>query len=542
LTPELRDRFFERLGAELHNLYGPTEAAVDVTCQPCRRGDRERVVPIGRPVANTRTHLVDGSGRPLPPGVAGELLIGGVQLARGYRHRPALTAERFVPNPLSGEPFGVGERLYRTGDLARYRPDGAIEFLGRLDHQVKLRGMRIELGEIEAALSSHPEVGEAVVLLREDRLVAYLVSRRQGPPAVRALREYLNNALPEYMVPAAFAFLDALPLTPNGKVDRAALGRRALPAPDRSEVSPAADLVAPRDPTAELVAGIWAEVLGREQVGMHDNFFELGGHSLVATQLVSRVRETFAVEVALRKIFAAPTVAELARIIEAARLEQRGLRIPPIVPVAREEELSLSFAQQRLWFLYQLEPETPAYHVSAAVRLSGAVEAGILERIFNEVVRRHEALRTTFTTAGGRPLQVIAERLHLPLPVADLERLPESRREAEARRLAGDEMQRLFDLTVGPLVRLNLLRLAEEDHVLAVTMHHIVSDGWSMGIFIRELSVLLEDFSQAKASPLAELPIQYADFAHWQRQWLDGEVLEAELAYWRAELAGAPPH
>ncbi|MCP4660219.1 MAG: amino acid adenylation domain-containing protein, partial [bacterium] len=528
----------------LLNAYGPTENTTFTTWQRVRAVPAgARTVPIGSPIANTEVYVLDRSLEPVPVGVAGELYAGGDGLARGYAGRAQLSAEKFVPHPFAARP---GERLYRTGDLVRYLPEGAIEFLGRIDHQVKLRGFRVELGEIEAVLNGHGNVRESVVLVRDEiaagdgrrspaRLVAYVVAGGEPLPAVRELREFLSQALPDYMVPAVVVFLDALPLTPNGKVDR-----RALPAPAASEILPEGELAAPGNPTEELLAGIWGEVLGVGGVGVHDDFFELGGHSLMATQLASRVRETFAVELPLRKIFEAPTVAELAAIIEAAQLEQRGLRIPPMVPVARDQELALSFAQQRLWFLYQLEPETPAYNVSAAVRLSGAVDAGIIERIFNEVVRRHEALRTTFTTAAGRPIQVIAERLRLPLPVADLDRLPEPRREAEARRLAGEEAQRPFDLAVGPLVRLTLLRLAEQDHVLAMTMHHIVSDGWSMGIFIRELSVLLEAFSQGNPSPLAELPLQYADFAHWQGQWLAGKVLEAEMAYWRVELAGAP--
>ncbi|MCP4664328.1 MAG: AMP-binding protein, partial [bacterium] len=531
-------------GRLLH-VYGPTESTTFTTWQRVREVPAgARTVPIGSPIANTEVYVLDRSLEPVPVGVAGELLAGGDGLARGYAGRAQLSAEKFVPHPFAARP---GERLYRTGDLVRTLPEGSIEFLGRIDHQVKLRGFRVELGEIEAVLSSHGGVRESVVLVRDEiaqgggpaRLVAYVVADREPRPAVRELRQFLNKDLPDYMVPSAFVFLDALPLLPNGKVNR-----RALPAPAPSEVSPEGEFVAPGNPTEELLAGIWEEVLGVTRVGVHDNFFELGGHSLMATQVASRVRETFAVEVPLDKLFEAPTLSELAAIVDAAQLGKRGLEAPPMVAVARDRKfrdgVPLSFAQQRLWFFHQWEPGSSAYNIPATVRLSGAVAAAIIERIFNEVVRRHEALRTTFTTSGERPVQVIAERLRLPLPVADLERLPEPRRRAEARRLADEEAQRLFDLTVGPLVRVTLLRLAEEDHVLLVTMHHIVSDGWSMGIFIRELSVLFEAFSLGNPSPLAELPLQYADFAHWQRRWLSGEVLEAEAAYWRERLVDAP--
>ncbi|MCP4662506.1 MAG: AMP-binding protein, partial [bacterium] len=537
-SPELARRW--SAGRRFWNAYGPTETTVCATGGRYLGGAR---LPIGTPIANARVYLVDRRGRRVGTGTVGELCVAGAGVARGYLERPALTAERFIPDPMAG---AGGERLYRTGDLARYLPDGAVEFLGRIDHQVKIRGFRVELGEIEAVLSRHPAVRESAVVVTEQaqgdrrplpaRLVAYLVVTGTAP-AARDLREYLQETLPDYMVPWAFAMLEALPLTPAGKVDRATLERRPLPAAERSW-DVAQD---PGDPIEELLAGIWAAVLGSGRVGPHDNFFELGGHSLLATQVASRVREAFAVEVPLQRLFEAPTVAELADVVRLLRREQEGVALPPLLPVARDRELPLSFAQQRLWFLDQLDPGSSAYHIPLAVRLGGTVDAGLLERIFSEVVRRHEVLRTTFAAAAGEPRQVIAGELEVPLPVVDLEPLAAGDRRREAERLAAAEARRPFDLSAGPLVRFTLVRLAADDQVVMATMHHIVSDGWSMGVFLRELAALSEAFSRGESSPLAELPVQYADFAHWQRRWLAGEVLEAQLGYWRVELAGAPP-
>ncbi|MCP4658066.1 MAG: amino acid adenylation domain-containing protein, partial [bacterium] len=545
----VREVLGRRFPGRLLHVYGPTESTTFTTWQRVREVPAgARTVPIGAPIANTEVYVLDRSLAAVPVGVSGELYAGGDGLARGYAGRAQLSAEKFVPHPFAARP---GRRLYRTGDLVRTLPEGRIEFLGRIDHQVKLRGFRVELGEIEAVLNRHHGVRECVVMVRDEsaggdgrgaakRLVAYVVAAGELRPAERELREFLKKALPDYMVPAFLGFLDALPLTPNGKVDRTALDRRALPALDALR----ADFVAPADPTEELLAGIWAEVLDREQVGAGDNFFELGGHSLLATQVVSRMRETLGVELPLRKLFEASTLAELAGMVQSARQEARGVVLPPLVPVGRDQELPLSFAQQRLWFLDQFEPASAAYNMPSPLRLSGAVNAARLEWIFNALVRRHEVLRTSFPAVAGRPRQVIAARLELPLPLADLRSLAQERREAEARRLVAEETLRPFDLRTGPLIRSTLLRLADEDHVLLLTMHHIVSDGWSMGILSRELQALYAAalYAVSARSELPELPIQYADFAHWQRQWLTGEVLEAELAYWRAELAGAPPH
>ncbi len=536
LSPGLRRRFRERLAARLENLYGPTEASVDVTAWDCAAEARGGIVPIGRPVANTRIHLLDRPLQPVPAGIPGELCIGGVQLARGYLNRPDLTAERFVPDPCGETP---GDRLYRTGDLARHLPDGAVEYLGRLDFQVKVRGFRIELGEIESVLASHPGVREAVVVARgedaEDRrLVAYVVPQAGAAPEVPELRAFLAARVPEHMVPPAWVVLDELPLTPSGKVDR-----RALPAPEAAGAAAGA-FVAPRNPVEEMLAAIWAEVLGQERVGVQDNFFHLGGHSLLATRIVSRVRTVLGVELPVRALFERPTVAELSVAIEAELRAGSGTAAPPLVPVPRDRDLPLSFSQERVWFFTQLEPESPAYNMPTAVRLEGALDAAVLDASLGEILARHESLRTTFHLAGEQPVQRIAPPRPFRFPQVDLSGLPADRREAEAQRLAGGEGRRPFDLARGPLLRGTLLRLSREDHVLLFNMHHIVADGWSIGLMLRELAALYPACSARRPSPLPPLPVQYADFAVWQREWLRGDVLSSLLARSRERLEGAP--
>ena len=533
LPTRVVERFQHRSKAKLYNVYGPTETIIDSTFWLCEGANHCSSSPIGRPIPNARIYILNHALRPLPIGVAGQMHIGGVSLARGYLNRPELTAEKFIPDPFSAEP---GARMYKTGDLARYLPDGNIEFLGRGDHQVKIRGFRIELGEIEAALGQHPAVRKAVVLAREDapgekRLVAYVVAESTADE----LRRFLKDKLPDHMVPAVFVLLDTLPLLSNGKIDQ-----RALPAPDRTRPELDKIFVAPRTPTEELLAEIWAQVLDLERVGIHDNFFDLGGHSLLATQAVSRMRDAFQVDIPLRRLFEVPTVAGLAESIEAARQAGQNLSAPPILPVPRNGDPALSFAQQRLWFFNQLDPDNPAYNIPAAGRLKGPLNLAALEQCLNEIVKRHESLRTTFGKVDGRPTQVIAPTLTIKLPVVDLRELPASERETEVRRLVTAEAQRPFDLSQGPLIRGTVLRLGDEEHVGLLTMHHIVSDGWSTGILIREMAALYVAFCAGGSSPLPALPIQYADFAHWQRQWLQGEVLETQIAYWKEQLAGAP--
>jgi amino acid adenylation domain-containing protein len=522
---------------QIINGYGPTEGTTFTCCYPIKDEEWNYGIPIGGAINNTQVYVFDRKQQVVPVGVVGELYIGGAGLARGYLREPELTAERFVPHPYGRE---EGERLYRTGDMVRYLEDGRLEFMGRVDHQVKVRGYRIELGEIETVLERHGSVREAAVLAREDvpgekRLVAYVVRHPESQVTVTQLLEYVSNKLPVYMAPSAFVMLDQMPLTPNGKIDR-----RALPAPEHSRPELEQSYVSPRMPIEEIVAGVWAQLLRVEQVGIDDDFFELGGHSLLATQVISRVRELFNVEIELRVMFAQPTVRALVEVIEERLRVNEGLAAPPVVPVGRDRDLPLSFAQQRLWFLDQLEPGSSFYHIPAAVRLRGTLDLTALEQSFREVIRRHESLRTRFGVVNGVPVQMIDEAPEFTLPVLDLSTVAEGEREAKARRVATEESQRPFDLSAGPLLRASVLRLSEQEHVLLCTMHHIISDGWSMGVLIRELTTLYEAFAQGESSPLPELGIQYADYAHWQREWLQGEVLEKQLSYWKQQLDGAP--
>nr|QEO73625.1 condensation domain-containing protein [uncultured bacterium] len=528
-----------RHGARLVNMFGQTETTGIATTQPIPvdGGERVEVVGVGRPIAGARVHLVDAGLRSVPIGIPGEVCIGGIGVARGYHGAPDLTAARFIPDPFAAEP---GSRLYRTGDLGRFRWDGTLEFLGRMDQQVKIRGFRVELGEIEGALTGHPGVRQAVVTAREAgpgdrRLVAYVVAEPNADLAADELRGLLAARLPDYMVPSAYVFLESLPLNPNGKIDRA-----ALPEPDAARGASAGEGdAAPRTPTEETVAKIWAQVLKLDTVGIHAHFSRLGGHSLLATQIISRVREAFQVELPLRSLFEAPTVAGMAERIEARLREGGHDEAPPLVPVPREERPPLSFAQQRLWVVDRMEPGNPFYNIPVAVRLTGRLDPDALERSLNEVVRRHEVLRTTFAEHQGQPYQVIVPSLVLELPVIDLRDKAPEERERRAKQLATEDVGRPFDLAGGPLVRPTLLHLDEQEWVLILTLHHIVSDAWSMGILVEELTTLYKAFCQGGASPLSELELQYADFAAWQRRWLQGPVLQAQLGYWKRLLQGA---
>ncbi|MET0395456.1 MAG: non-ribosomal peptide synthase/polyketide synthase [Longimicrobiaceae bacterium] len=520
-------------GARIWNLYGPTEATANATAARLEPGGR---VSIGRPVDNVQAYVLDAELNPVPVGVPGELYVAGAGVARGYLGRPDLTAGAFLPGP-SGAP---GSRMYRTGDRACWRADGELEYLGRADRQVKIRGFRIEPGEIEAALLAHPGVGEAVAVAREDppgerRLAAYVVASpgAAAPPTEGELRAHLAARLPGYMVPAAIVPLGALPRTPSGKLDRGAL---PAPADARREHGH----VAPRTATELLVAEAFSEVLGAGPVGVDDDFFELGGHSLLATRVVSRLRAELAVEVPLRAIFEAPTVAALARSVEAAL----GTAAPAAPRIPRRPDRGpapLSFAQQRLWFIHQLDPRSSAYNMPYALRLRGALDVAALRRSATELARRHEAVRTVLVAEGGEAVQVVLPAAPVPCPVVDLAALPAESRAAEMMRRVDEEGRRPFDLARGPVLRVLLVRLAEEDWALCFTMHHVASDGWSMGVLVREVSALYGAYSRGGESPLPELEIQYADFAVWQRTWLAGERLDAQLRYWRERLDGAPP-
>ncbi|HEV7514789.1 MAG TPA: amino acid adenylation domain-containing protein, partial [Thermoanaerobaculia bacterium] len=552
LSPAHVERVLRGLpGTRLINGYGPTEGTTFTACAALEASGKEAratastapmapIVPIGRPVANTYVAVLDGEDRPVPVGVVGELVVGGDGLARGYRGRPGLTAERFRPDP--GEEREGGARVYRTGDRVRWLNDGQLEFLGRLDHQVKLRGFRIEPGEIEAALVAHPRVAQAAVLVRVDqagekRLVAWVVGT--AGEVGEDLRGYLWARLPEYMVPSAITELPALPLNANGKVDRRALTELEI----QAAAGGAAVHVPPRTPVEELVAAIWSEVLAVERVGAEDDFFALGGHSLLATRAISRVRQAFGVELPLHSLFDAATVATFAREVESALAGPRpGRPVPPLLPVGRDRDLPLSFAQERLWLIDRLQPGSAAYNIPVALRLQGGLDLAALEATFVELLRRHESLRTTFRVVGGEPAQEIHPATPRIVPRVDLAGLPGERREGEARRLARTEARRPFDLAAGPLLRLTLLHLSGNpgEHLVLLTQHHIVSDGWSMGVLIRELGALYSAFRSGLPSPLPEPGLQYADFAVWQRDWLAGGELAAQLSYWRGRLAGAP--
>ncbi|HLN05502.1 MAG TPA: amino acid adenylation domain-containing protein, partial [Acidimicrobiales bacterium] len=524
----------------LINEYGPTETVVG--CCAYRvppDASSSGPIPIGRPIANMRLYVMDRWLEPVAVRVTGELYIGGPGVARGYLRRPGLTAERFVPDPFGVEPGG---RLYRTGDLARWRSDGNLEYLGRVDRQVKIRGFRIEPAEIEDALSRHPAVCETAVVAREDapddrRLIAYLTVAEDRPvPASPELRQFLRNSLPEPMIPSAFVVLETLPLSPNGKVDPA-----ALPAPEADRSRADAAWIGPRGPIEEEVASVWGAVLGQERIGARENFFDLGGHSLLATQVVSRLRDVLDVEIPLRALFEAPTVAELAGWIEAARRDGAQRTETQIKHILRVGPAPLSFSQEALWFLDQLTPGQPTFNVHAAVRITGPLDHGALERSLSALVRRHESLRTTFLAIGGTPHQVIARELRLSVEMVDLTQLPPEDREAEAKERAVDESRRPFDLLRGPLVRVSLLRLGETEHVALVTMHHLITDGWSFGLAAAELAALYQADRKGVPSPLAELPIQYADFAGWQREQLAAGGWAASIECWRRRLSGVPP-
>ncbi len=513
------------------NLYGATETQRALSYHVVERGAAlPAVVPLGRGMPDCQLLVLDRGDRLAGIGEVGEIAIRSPHLARGYLGDEALTRERFVTNPFTGL---AGDRMYRTGDLGRYLLDGEVAFAGRADRQVKIRGFRIELGEIEAALRSHPQVRQAVAVLLGDapddrRLAAWFV----GEAEPDELRARLRGTLPDYMVPATFTRLEALPLTPNGKLDL-----EALPDPGR----PGAAFVAPRDPLEEELAAIWSRLLKAGRVGVHDNFFELGGHSLLATRVLAALREAFGVEIPLRSLFERPTVAELAPAVAAAR-GGAGAPAERIPRLPRDTgRFPVSASQLREWLLDRLLPGTGAYNIPGAARVVGPLDPRLLQLALDEIVRRHESLRTTFAEGEREPVQVVAPALSLAVPLADLSALPAEAREEELRRLARGQTAEAFDLARGPLLRVRLLRLAESEHLVLFTIHHIVSDGWSMSVFFRELATLYLAFSQGFPSPLPELPVQYADYAVWQRRRLEGEGLRGQLDYWRGQLAGVPP-
>ena len=515
--------------ARIADFYGPTETTVYATAW---HSDSETgaEASIGQPIWNTRAYVLDSRLQPVPTGVAGELYVTGAGLARGYLNRPSLTAERFVADPYSTEP---GARMYRTGDLVRRRNNGDLEYLGRSDQQVKVRGYRIELGEIEAALRSLPEIKQCAVALREDgklgrQIVAYLSPVAESVLDPAALRQRLQNRLPEHMLPSLFVVLDQLPLTASGK-----LNRHALPQPGVQNESRRS----PRTAQETILCELFAEVLEIEQAGVDDNFFTLGGHSLLAMLLVSRIQERMGAEIPVRAIFEHSTVARLAQFLSHVRSTETR---PALVRQPRPERLPLSHAQRRLWFIHQLQETTSEYNLTEALRLRGELDRRALERAINAIVERHEVLRTHFAEIEGEPGQIIVPHLPIEVPYKHFSSLAEAEKWERVTSAVRQEATEAFDLAHGPLLRLKLLKLGEQDHILLRTLHHIISDAWSQNVFKQEFMVLYDAFRAGEENPLQALQLQYADFALWQRSWLDDRAVAQELDYWRKQLAGIP--
>ena len=534
-------------GCRIFNHYGPTETTVGVLIYEATEGradTQSSTVPLGKPIGNINIYLLDQNLKPVSAWNPGELYIGGEGLARGYFAKPDQTADRFIPNPF-GKP---GSRFYKTGDLARYLPDGNIEFLGRIDHQVKVRGYRIELGEIETHLRDHLAVKEAVAIVRQDQaanhqIIAYVVMKEDAtqlatpdPAEInQQLRNHLKQRVPDYMLPALIVPIDAVPLTPNGKLDRA-----CLPDPSLSLTHIASHFVAPRNPNEEIVASIWLDLLDINICSIHDSFFDLGGHSLLATRLASKLRAAFAIELPLRAIFDKPTIAQQAALIESASSGHSAGLVPPLLRADRQSVMPLSYAQERLWFLAQFQPDSPFYNVPAVVRLSGPLNVPALRSSLQAVINRHESLRTVFDIESGQPVQRVLRDQQLDMLEEDLTALPQHVQQAELSTRISREAGRGFDLQRGPLVRATLIRLQLQESVLVLVMHHIVSDGWSAGVMVREAAQFYECYDSGGQPRHHESGIQYVDYAMWQRAWLTGDVLEQQLGYWHSRLADAP--
>jgi amino acid adenylation domain-containing protein len=541
---KLIDRIREQSpGCRIINHFGPTETTVGVMTHELEADSdsrRDGGIPLGRPLPNTKAYLLDAALCLAATNVDAGLYIGGAGLARGYMNQAALTAEKFVPDPFSRV---QGERLYQTGDLARLSPDDSVRFLGRVDHQIKIRGFRVELGEIEACLRRHPSVRNAVVEVSNHesagaQLVAYVVPRSTDHPAGTELHGFLRDSLPDYMLPASYLLLESLPLTPNGKIDR-----NALAAADRGRAERIGAFVSPRGLGEEIMASLWREVLGVDQLSVHDSFLRVGGDSLTATQLVSRVRKAFQVELPVQSIFDAPTISEFTAVVERAMRSGQQSRFSPILPVPRDTDLPLSFAQERLWGIHQLDPQSPVYNSTLYQYLNGPFDIEMFERALNEIVSRHEVLRTTFPNVEGSPKQIISPPAPIIIRRLDFESLcfrDEAECKREVQRFIEAEKELPFDLGRGPLLRVSVLKINPSRHVVLFTFHHIICDGWSLSLFIREMSMLYDSYRQGIAPRLAELSVQYADFAFWQRQVLQGEVLDGLLSYWTRQLSGAP--
>lgn len=520
----------------LVNTYGPTETTIVATLAELTTEKLEgREAPIGKPVSNVKCYVLGRDLKVVGAGVSGELYISGAGLARCYKGREELTAERFLPNPY-GE---TGERMYRTGDLCRYNNKGELEYIGRSDSQVKVRGFRVEPAEVEAALMNVEGITEAVVIGRAEsggnRLVAYVVADELRKPGIKEIREQLKRVLPDHQIPSAYVYMEKLPRGRTGKVDQ-----KALPEPGTERPELEEGYVEARSDNEREVAEIFKQILGVNRIGIDDNFFELGGHSLLATQVIARVREHFGVEVTLRELFEQPTVAGLVKHITGEEREP-GIEeeLPPIKKAPRDQPLPLSFPQERLWFISQLDPGNVSYNVPRVLRLKGRLSVEVMEQTITELKRRHEILRTTFPTVDGRPVQVIGAPEKYRLSVIDLSEFEESEREHELKNIIDGESRRKFDLDNGPLLRLFLVRMAEKEHVLVLVEHHLIHDGWTQGVLVRDVMAIYEAYVKGQQSPLKDLEIQYGDFAYWQREWMTGSVMDKQLEYWKKQLSGA---
>ena len=528
-------------GGRLINMYGTSETTMAKFAYVIQEEDQFRSsIPAGKPIKGAKALVLDEEGRVCPPGLVGEIYIRTPYRSLGYYQRPELTHEVFIPNPFgkNNDPLDV---VHKTGDLGRVLEDGNFEVIGRRDNQIKIRGQRVELGEIEAALSECASVAQAAVVAKEigngdKRLVAWMVAKAGSQLDTSELRASLKKRLMEYMIPTGWGLLEKLPLTSNGKVDREALQQMEPKMGGWTRGSREA-----RNPAEEMLCGIWEEVLNVRPIGVQDNFFELGGHSLLATQVISRIQAGFSVELPIQAVFEAPTVLAMAQRVEQVKEAGAGLRIPPIRRIKHEGTAPLSYAQQRLWFIDQLEPNQATYNIPVAVRLTGPLDVPALQKTLQEIVNRHETLRTRFQSVGGQPQQIVAEHVAIELQSFDLSVMGKQECEAEARRLTFAEAYTPFDLAVAPLLRVRMLKLGAEEHVLVMTMHHIVSDAWSVSVLIREVSELYRTFSAGRPSPLPDLPIQYADYSAWQREWLKDDVLLRQLDYWKTQLADATP-
>ncbi|HFC12371.1 MAG TPA: non-ribosomal peptide synthetase, partial [Anaerolineae bacterium] len=511
---------------ELICVYGPTENTTYTTYFPVpKTGELGSAMPIGRPIANTKVYILDQQLRPMGIGQVGELYVSGMGLARGYLNRPNLTADRFVENPF----LHNGSKMYATGDLACYRPDGVIEFHGRKDTQIKLRGFRIEMGEIDHALGQHPAIGDHFVMPRVDEngdkvLIAYLVAT-QTPPTRSELENHLQQWLPSYMIPRHFVWLDRLPLNHNGKVDR-----NVLPLPDPARPDLETQFVAPRTTLEQQIAAIWCEILSLDSIGIYDDFFVLGGHSLSATQVIERIRIQFGIDFPLYHLFEKRTIAGLAQLLETPQ-NYAVTTIPPLTVQARKAPLPLSFVQERLWFLAQLHPHDPSYNVPLFYQLAGQFDLACLAQSLTRLIQRHESLHTLFVEQAGVAQQLIVPDMPLVLNVVTCEA-------DQVQALISAEIQRPFDLATGPLFRTTLLQVNQQPHILIFNMHHIISDGWSINIFTTEFAAIYTALSQEQSPALPPLPFQYRDYAIWQRNWLQGARLSKQLTYWQTHLAG----